>query len=724
MISKGNLDLERWQPVSRRFKKKIFIFYMNNTQAAKDTFKLIVDFIRTIIKSKKIVTRIRDVTAEDQKELRSFDPRARSYNSNIINNYYMKCNTKNIVSMKRGDWNLRKSNLEIKRYYSNKAIEKEDVSTALNIHLLESKLKGGKYYDLLSILTDVNYLVKAYTLIKSKPGNMTKGIDKETLDQIDYKFFIKLAQDLKNGKFNFKPGRASMIPKANSDNLRQLTVVSPRDKIVHKAITMLIESIWEPTFSEQSHGFRPKRSPRTALRDIYLFGNRYNWVVQGDITKCFDNIPHQLIMNRISEKIGDKRILELILKYLKAGYILDNKLHKSDKGIPQGGILSPLLANIILDKFDKFLERYCEKFKKGEYRKRNPEYNKLMYHLRKAKNYMEIQKIRELMHSLPSTIAKDPNFKRMNFIRYADDFIVLVNGNLNDAKLIKHYIKEFLIQNCGAMLNDDKTEITNIKDKKWYFLGAEIVKIRRHVYFTERNNDKMRINHRLMVNAPIDRLINKLVEQKYIRRSKDGQYYPLAFTKLFNLDHFDIIKFFNQKINGLLNYYSFASNFSRLGRIIWYLQSSCAYTLASKYKASSPKMYKRFGKKLTCPETGFGLNLPNTLKVKHDFNHNQNHSIDPITLLGITWSNKLTQSTFNKACTLCDSTYNINMHHLKKVADIRFKMRTGNSTYAMWKGAAQRKQIPLCSYHHQLLHAGKLNASDLRRIHDYTNTKN
>lgn len=208
---------------------------MNYAQAAKDRFKLILN-----IKSKKISTRIWDVTAYDNTLLL----RARIYNSSkiITRNYHMKCISQNLVNMKRADYDL-KTNLEIKRYLNSKAVKGEDVTSVLNKDLLESKLKNNKYYDLLSILTNVNYLVKAYTLIKSKPGNMTKGLDNETLDRINIEYFNKLSELLRTGKYNFKPGRASLIPKANSDKLRQLTVMSPRDKIVHKAITMLLESI-------------------------------------------------------------------------------------------------------------------------------------------------------------------------------------------------------------------------------------------------------------------------------------------------------------------------------------------------------------------------------------------------------------------------------------------------------------------------------------------------
>lgn len=352
--------------------------------------------------------------------------------------------------------------------------------------------------------------------------------------------------------------------------------------------------------------------------------------------------------------------------------------------MPQGGLISPFLANIVLDLFDKYMYKYINRLNTGKTRKRNPAYNRLMYHLRKAKatnNKTEYKKIRETMMALPSITNMDPNYKRMEYIRYADDFVILVSGSLNDAKLIKANIKEFLSSHCGATLSEEKTIITNLRDNKFEFLGADIRVKKRSTFLFMRKNTRVRIVDRLLINAPMSKLINKLLEAKFIRRNQLGDILPLSQGKLVNLDHYSIINFYNSKINGIVNYYSFASNRSKLQRILYYLQSSCAYTLAEKYKTSAPQIYQKYGKRLMDPITKKGLNIYNTLKVTHKFNITK--SLDPplLKLLDITWSGRITQSNFNKTCKLCDSTYKIEMHHLRKVADIRHKMRTGNSTY-------------------------------------------
>lgn len=587
----------------------------------------------------------------------------------------------------------------------------------MSMMLLERK-HGNKYYKLLNILTDVNFLIKAYNSIKSKPGNITRGNDYETLDGISLEYFQKVSNDIKQNKFKFKPGRVVKIPKKDPNKYRQLTIISPRDKIVQKAILMILQSIWEPIFSDKSHGFRPNRSTHTALANIYLTGNRFSWVIQGDLIKCFDNIPHEIIMREIQKRIGDPALIALLWKFLRAGYTIDKKYVKGTIGVPQGSILSPFLANVVLDLFDKYMEKYIKNFNIGKTRKVSREYNKLIYYLRRAKDqndFKEIKRINQLIKTMASVDYMDTKFKRLNYIRYADDFVILVSGSLNDAKHIKLNAKEFLRSHCEAELNDEKTLITNIMDNKFEFLGADIRKPRRTNITTIRNGVDLRIVPRIFVNAPIYKLIQKLIDTGFIRRDKAGKIWPLSYNKIVNLSHYEIIKFYNSKINGIVNYYSFASNRPKLQRILYYLQFSCAYTLATKYKSTMPKMFQKFGNSLKDKETDIKLNLYNSLKVTHYFN--KTLISDPFQNMNISWSNKITQKTFGQTCKICGTTTQLEAHHLRKVADIRHLMRTSNSTYAKWIGATNRKQIIICKYHHQLLHKGQLTPADLKKLY-------
>nr|YP_009739347.1 hypothetical protein [Tricholoma bakamatsutake]QIC20190.1 hypothetical protein [Tricholoma bakamatsutake] len=607
------------------------------------------------------------------------------------------------------------------------ALSRIAFQTELQIKINELQKSHQKIYNLDKFYTDTNFLVSCYLMIKGKAANMSPGTNDETLDGIDLAWFERIATELKSGEFYFSPTRQVQLPKPNKPGqFRTLSVGSPRDKIIQKALQVILEAIWDSKFSDNSHGFRPGRSVHSALLPLYLKGRNYTWVIQGDISKCFDTIPHEIIMKRLSKRIGDLRFLELILKFLKAGSITKTgKYISSDIGTPQGGILTPILANIVLDELDHFVWNLIVKFEKGNSRKHNPEYNRIQHQMNKLPEE-ERMPLRLQLRTISYGLQKDLNFKRMMYIRYADDFVILVEGSHDEAVYCRNLIKSFLLQNCGLHLNLDKTLITNMSDNEFFFLGAEIVKLKANPSFVHRITDslgrksKRRGHARLLIKAPLDNLLLAIKKSGFIRQNSLGEYSPQAYTQIMNLSHYEIITFYNSKINGLLNFYAFASNYNRLRYILYLFQMSCAYTLARKYKLGNfAQAFSKFGKLLTDPETEIKLKWPDTMKVRHDYKSKNN--IPKFTdIISETWLAKLTKSTFEKTCALCGTTSQIEMHHLRSVKNVRARMRTGNSTYAQWFGATQRKQVPLCSYHHHLYHNGELSAADLREISNYT----
>jgi len=325
-------------------------------------------------------------------------------------------------------------------------------------------------------------------------------------------------------------------------------------------------------------------------------------------------ISHDIIMKRLSKKIGDPRFLELILKYLKAeSKTKTGKYISSDIGTPQGGILSPILTNIVLNELDIFVEKLIVKFEKDKSRKQNPEYLKIKHQISKLPKG-ERSLLRLHLRTIPYGLQKDPNFKRMMYIRYADDFVILIEGSHNEAVYYRNLIKSFLFQTCGLTLNLDKTLITNLSDNVFYFLGAEIVKLKANPSFVHKINDslgrksKRRGHIKLLIKAPLDDLLLAIKKSGFIRQNKLGKFIPQAYTKITNLSHYEIITFYNSKINGLLNFYSFASNYNRLRYILYLFQMSCAYTLARKYKLGNfSQAFNKFGKLLMDPETEIKL---------------------------------------------------------------------------------------------------------------------
>lgn len=320
---------------------------------------------------------------------------------------------------------------------------KISVSMKASLEINKYMNKDLKYNGLINIIADPIFLWACYDAIKSKPGNMSQGITHETLDGIKGKWFQKTSQDLKSGKFEFKPARRVLIPKPGKSENRPLGIGSPRDKIIQKAISAILESIWEKSFLDVSYGFRPGKSLHQALYKLYRNGSNYQWVIQGDISKCFDQIPHKKIREVIQKKVQCQKTLKLINKSLSAGYIdpVTNEHLSPDIGTPQGSVLSPLLSNIVLHELDLFMAKVSKKFNQGTTRDKNPEYSRLqskIQWLQKSNpGSPEIKELVKERRTLPSSIAMDPKFKRLMYIRYADDFVILIAGSKNDALLIK-----------------------------------------------------------------------------------------------------------------------------------------------------------------------------------------------------------------------------------------------------------------------------------------------
>lgn len=329
----------------------------------------------------------------------------------------------------------------------------------------------------------------------------------------------------------------------------------------------------------------------------------------------------------LNEKIICDKTLQLIRKSLKIGYIdpVSKEHVKTDKGTPQGSVLSPLLSNIVLNELDVYMNQFKVKFEKGKKRAKNKQYDALTSKIQRLRKTLpgspEIIKYARLRRTLPSMLYNDPNFKRIMYLRYADDFIVLVAGSSGDAYLIKNRIKDVLNKNCGLQLNVDKTIITATKDG-FNFLGARCVKPStiKAGLFTAKSGNPGRYRMRMRVMAPTKDLINKLNINKFVKLNDQGMPFATARKDLVNFSHHEIITFYNHRIQGLYNFYSFASNLNSLRIIFMFLQFSCALTLALKLKLRTKKqVFNKFGFTLKDPETEACLKMPSTLKVKHQF---------------------------------------------------------------------------------------------------------
>lgn len=613
---------------------------------------------------------------------------------------------------------------------------KPDLFVEVSRRLKKFQSKDNKYYNINELLGDPYFLIACYENIKSKPGNMTKGINNYTLDGINGKWFIDNAKKLKDGTYKFTPARLVDIPKANGKTRTlSITTSAPNpyimdkgagDKIIHKAVAIILEAIYEPIFKNSSYGYRRNKGTHDALQVIKLQGAGHSWVIQGDISKCFDSIPHDIIRKELNKTIACPNMKALINKIIGYPYKdKDDNIIKSKIGTPQGTICSPILSNIVLHKLDSYMEDYKKKFDKGKLKRHNPEYIKLQYLRKKAieagDRKLSIQLLMQ-MRSITAFNSMYKNFKRMLYIRYSDDFIVYLTCTYVECVEIKENIRKQLLNKCGLRLNLDKTQITNTK-KHFKFLGADIVNnpTKDYVVYDKGLNTWKKAHLRSLVKAPIKDIIEKLKDTGLVKMNSLGQVFPKGRTNLFTASHYDIIKWYNSKINGIFNYYSFASNYPKLGTIIWYLRASCALTLANKYKLKSMrKAFQKFGTFLKDPETDIQIITKDNYKVQNKFN--SGNSLSHTNLdekINASWATKLTETNFGKECCVCGSKSDIEMHHVRKIANIRASLLYNGYKSNKIISAMSRKQVPLCKYHHIELEGGKLGDREFKKVIEY-----
>lgn len=438
-------------------------------------------------------------------------------------------------------------------------------------------------------IANLKNLVLAYENIKSKPVNMSPGTDKTTLDGINIKDLAKRQKELKSGTYKFPPARRVEIPKPGKDEKRPLNIIGPREKVIQKGIQQVMEPEYEKIFIETSHGFRPGRGTHTAIQYIDAKFQSVRYIIEADFAKAFDSIQHYKLMEIIKRKCKCTKTLNLLKSALKAGYIEFGQLHENlEVGTPQGSVLSPLLCNIFLHELDMFIIKLKEEYEVGKNRKRNKEYesiaNRLKY-MRKqkidVKKPSEYRDLKKALLGIPSR-RFDETFIRIHYVRYADDFIIGVEGSMQITKEILKRVTNFIEGQLSLKLNESKTGITNFTKEPITFLGYKIMgpNIEGIAKAVEQikavNSDRIisrRKKIRIRIAMDYAKVLNKLLKEGYIRfRNSTTNHLTLTHRgtfqgSLINLEHADIINYYSSKIRGLYNYYNFVSNMSQLAFI-------------------------------------------------------------------------------------------------------------------------------------------------------------
>lgn len=561
---------------------------------------------------------------------------------------------------------------------------------------------------------DLYYL--AYNKLYRNKGAATKGVDKDTADGFSEEKINKIIQSLSDETYMPKPVRREYIPKKrNSAKKRPLGLPTFTDKLIQEVLRMILEAIYEPTFSEFSHGFRPNRDCHTALNSLKKEFTGVSWFIEGDIKGCFDNIDHHVLVDIISTKIKDARLIKLIWKFLKAGYMEDWKYHSSYSGCPQGGIVSPLLSNIYLNELDRFAEKTAKEFYKPRYRVRTPEYahvshliDKASKHLKKANGQKKIELLRQVKR-LKSERRQIPCYSKtdkvIKYIRYADDFIIGVKGDKSDCEQIKRQFSEFISEKLKMELSEEKTLITH-SNQYARFLGYD-VRVRRDNKVKPSGGKLIRtLNYTVELNVPFaDKIMPFLFDKAIIKQTHDGEIQHIARKYLYRCTDLEIVDTFNSELRGICNYYGIASNFISLNYFAYLMEYSCLKTLAGKHKSTSKKIRDKF------PAKGGGWGIPYDTKKGQKYRtftkftdckggDSFNDVIVPYAIRHAGMTTTLEKRLSAKVCELCGKTNTpLAMHHVNKVKNLK-----GKEQWEIVMIAKKRKTLAVCKDCHHKIH--------------------
>jgi group II intron reverse transcriptase/maturase len=467
----------------------------------------------------------------------------------------------------------------------------QDAGTVLDV-LRERGGKGLPCDELYRQMFNKSLYLLAYGNIYSNQGAMTPGACDETADGMSGARIGEIIEQMRGERYRFAPVRRVYIPKKNG-KLRPLGLPSWSDKLVGEVVRLLLEAYYEPSFPDRSHGFRKGRGCHTALREVQSTWTGTVWFIEGDISDCFGSVDHEILIGILAEKIRDNRFLRLIRNMLAAGYMEDWQYHDTLSGTPQGGVVSPLLSNIYLGKLDEYVEReLIPQYTRGSHRKANREYGRLADRRWIARQRGDREQARELarqMRALPSKDPMGPGYRRLLYIRYADDHLLGFAGPKAEAEEIRARLAAFLRDHLALELNASKTLITHARTRAARFLGYEITVQHSSTKLT---SGQRTANGRIALRVPLDVITAQCA--RYRRRGK-----PWHRSDLQNLPDYDIVRIYGAEYRGVVNYYRLARDAWRLSTLRWNAETSLLKTLAAKHKSTVTKTAARYKAKVT-----------------------------------------------------------------------------------------------------------------------------
>ncbi|EBT7096799.1 hypothetical protein CPV60_02705 [Salmonella enterica] len=587
--------------------------------------------------------------------------------------------------------------------------------------------KQGKRINGLSrIMTAPKLWLQAYENIAPNRGATTRGVTSDTLDGFSLERLTKIISQVSNGTYKFSPVRRVLIPKANGKT-RPLGIPTASDKLVQSVVKLILERIYEPVFSPKSYGFRRGCSCHDALLNIKHRWTGVKWLIDIDVVSFFDNIDHRVLLALLARKIDDKRFLTLIKDMLKAGYMEDWKYNATYSGTPQGGVVSPILANIYLHELDLYLTQKTLQFNKGERRADNPQYRRLTQRIYQRRCRAEklrsegredeaqdiltsVRRLEEERSAMPSKDGMDPGYRRLMFCRYADDFLIGVIGSRDEAREIMREIAAFLSESLHLEASPEKSKISKATDGT-IFLGYTVKAI------MDSRIRRTKLGRRVVRSRdPAGRIHLLVPPERLVRFNQRNGYGDLGRLKaihrryLVDSSLLEIVLAYNAEMRGLANYYRLAYCVKFSLRKLWFLwETSLLKTLAFKLRLSVNQVAHRL-------KTRNGLVVRLHIHDKEraiavfSLKHlNQLPNIgNKVDMLAVPWftsgRSDVMERLLAQQCEYCGATgVPCEIHHSRKLVDMK--------DTPLWKqvaAARRRKRIVLCRSCHQALHAGTL----------------
>jgi group II intron reverse transcriptase/maturase len=584
----------------------------------------------------------------------------------------------------------------------------QNAETVLDV-LRERGRRGLPLDELYRQLFNPRLYLLAYGRIYSNKGAMTPGATGETVDGMSLGKIGRIIDLLRHERYRWSPARRIYIPKKNGSK-RPLGLPPWSDKLVGEVVRPLLEAYYEPTFSDRSHGFRSGRGCHTALREVADTWTGTTWFIEGDVADCFGSFDHEIMLSTLAEKIHDNRFLRLLRNMLKAGYLEDWVWNATLSGVPQGGVVSPVLSNIYLHRLDKFVETVLiPEYTRGRIRRQSTEYARVRAARDRAHKRGDHALARELckqLRGLPSGDPRDPGFRRLHYARYADDTLLGFAGPKAEAEAIKQRLTAFLGDELALELSQDNTLITHARTGAARFLGYEIT-----VLHNDRKVTRGRRSANGVVSLRVPASVIKAKKAPYLSRGK-----PERRPHLLNEDDHTIVNTYGAEWRGIVQYYLLAGNVHRLYRLLWVMETSLLKTLANKHRSSVSKMAREYA---TTIDTPYGPRKCFEARVERSGRkplvarfggiplRRQRGVVitDRVPVPGIIRHKELVTRLLADRCEMCTGTDGISVHHVRRLADLT-RPRRPQPAWAAQMTRRRRKTLVVCRTCHDAIHPG------------------